>query len=82
MDNALAFLNFIQQPEAAAKITDYTNYANANLAATQYVDKSISGNPAIYPDAETMKRLYGDKPLPPKIERLRTRVFTEFKQGE
>lgn len=82
VDNALAFLNYIQTPQVAAKITDYTNYANANLEATKYVDKSIAENPAIYPDAEIMKRLYGDKPLPPKIERLRTRVFTEFKQGE
>ncbi|MBT9386853.1 extracellular solute-binding protein [Pseudooceanicola sp. CBS1P-1] len=58
---ASVFLEYMLQPKVIAACTNYLSYANANAAATPLVDPAISGNPALYPDAETMKRLYAPK---------------------
>jgi putrescine transport system substrate-binding protein len=45
------------------------------------VDKDIANDPAIYPPADVVKTLFLLKPLPPEIQRLQTRLWTEFKSG-
>lgn len=81
VDNAYRFIDYLLRPEVIAKCTDFTGYANANKAATPLVDPSISGDPAIYPDAETLARLYTPRPQTPKQEEMLTRVWTEIKTG-
>ena len=80
-DNAYAFLDYMLRPEVVAKCTDYTGYANANKAATALVDPAISSDPAIYPDAETLARMYTPKPLSEEQERLLTRAWAQIKAG-
>ena len=43
------------QPEVIAKCTNFTDYANANLASKPFVDPAILANPAVYPDEETIE---------------------------
>lgn len=81
VDNGYRFIDFLLRPEVIAKCTDYTGYANANKAATPLVDPSISGDPAVYPDAETLKRLYTPQPQTPEQEEQLTRIWTEIKTG-
>lgn len=81
VDSAYAFLDYMLKPEVIAKCTDYTGYANANKAATALVDPKISGDPAIYPDAETLKRMYTPKPQTEEQERDLTRAWAEIKAG-
>jgi len=81
VDNAHTFINYMLRPEVIAACTDYTGYANANAAATELVDPSISGDPAVYPDAETMARLYTPAPQSEEQDRDITRTWTEIKAG-
>lgn len=80
-NNAHLFLDYILRPEVIAAATDFIGYANANKSATALVDKSISGDPAIYPDEETLKRMQAVELLEPKLERKRSRAWTKFKTG-
>lgn len=81
VDNAYLFLDYMLRPDVIAKCTNFIGYANANKAATPLVDTAISGDPAVYPDAETRSRLYTPKPLTPEQEEAMTRVWTEIKTG-
>ncbi len=81
VDNGYRFIDFLLRPDVVAKCTDFIGYANANKAATPLVDPSISGDPAIYPDAETLMRLYTPKPQTPEQEEQLTRIWTEIKTG-
>ncbi len=49
VDNAHKFINYMMEPEVIAKCTNYTHYANANLAANKFVDPVILADPAVYP---------------------------------
>lgn len=80
-DNALKFINFILRPKILAAITNFTGYANAESAATQYVKPAYRNNPAIYPDKRVLKLLRPAVVLQPKLERLRSRVWTRVKTG-
>lgn len=80
-DNAYTFLNYLMDPEVIAKCTNFTNYANGNLASREFIDKAILDNPAVYPDAETMSRLYAPKSPTEEQERAFTRVWSDVKSG-
>ncbi|MBI2993479.1 MAG: polyamine ABC transporter substrate-binding protein [Gammaproteobacteria bacterium] len=80
-DNAYKLLDFLLRPDVIAEISNYTGYANANRDATPLVNPEFTGNPALYPDAATLKRLHSTSVLPPKIERLRSRTWTRVRTG-
>lgn len=80
-DNAYQFLNYMLRPEVIAACTNYTGYANSNLASLPFVDPAIVADPAIYPDAETMKRLYTTTPQTEEQNREITRIWAEIKAG-
>lgn len=80
-DNAHKFINYLMRPKVIAAITNQTSYANANVPAERYVKPEVLNDPAIYPDEEMRRRLEPSRVLPPKLERLRTRVWTRFKAG-
>ncbi|MGH8246075.1 MAG: polyamine ABC transporter substrate-binding protein [Gammaproteobacteria bacterium] len=80
-DNAHQFIDYLLRPEVIAAISNFTGYANANRSATPLVKPEYTGNPAIYPDADILKRLHTSTVKPPKIERLRSRTWTRVKTG-
>jgi putrescine transport system substrate-binding protein len=82
VDNAHKFLDFLMEPQVIAGITNYVSYPNGNADAMQYVDEKIRNDKAIYPSAETMKRLFTMKVMPPKVSRVRNRVWTKLKTGQ
>ncbi len=79
--NAHLFLNYMMRPEVAAGDSNYTWYANANKAAFDLVDATITGSPAAYPTPESVKKMYTRTTIPQKAERIRTRTWTKFKSG-
>ncbi len=81
-EEALAFLNYMMKPQVIAKASDYVNYANGNAASRQYVDKSVLDDPEVYPDKETMGRLYTTSPKDQKTQRIYTRTWTKVLTGE
>ena len=78
-DNAHQFINYLLRPDVIAACTDYVGYANANLAATPLVSPDISGDPAIYPDAETLSRLFTPLPQSEDQDREITRIWADIK---
>jgi putrescine transport system substrate-binding protein len=78
---AHAFLNYLMDPEVIAKCTNFTNYANANLAANAFVDKAVLSDPAVYPSEEIKKRLWVQETASQDYERLRTEAWSRIKTG-
>ena len=68
-DAALAWINFIMEPQITADITNYVYYANANAAAMPLVDDDIKNDPAIYPPAEVRAKLFPTVVYDAKIDR-------------
>jgi putrescine transport system substrate-binding protein len=78
---AYKFMNFMMDPEVVAKCTNFTNYANANLAANKFVDPGVLEDPAVYPSDDIKKLLFVPKMLSQKGERIRTRAWNRIKSG-
>ncbi|MEY3306160.1 MAG: hypothetical protein RLZZ413_198, partial [Pseudomonadota bacterium] len=76
-----AFLSFLMQPEVIAACSNFIGYANANKAANAFVDPAVLADPAIYPDAETISRLWAPKALNAEQERAMARIFQDIKSG-
>lgn len=56
-------------------------YANGNLESQKLIDQEVLNNPSVYPNAETMKRLFVVTPYAQDVQRVVTRVWTRFKTG-
>ncbi len=76
------FLNYIMRPDVIAKASNYVFYANGNKASQELLDKEVIGDPAVYPDEETLNNLYTTVPLDPKTQRLTTRIWTRVVTGQ
>lgn len=81
-DNALAFINFMLKPEIAARNSNYVYYANGSKDSQPLLDEEVIDDPAIYPDAATIAKLYTTTISPPRVQREMTRVWTEVKTGQ
>jgi len=79
--NAHVFLDYLMRPEVIAKASNEVYYANGNEASKPLLEKEILEDPAIYPDAQTMTRLYVTTPYDPKTQRFVTRMWTRIKSG-
>lgn len=81
VEQAHAFINYIETPEVHAAITNTMFYPNANKEARKFVVKDVADNPMIYPSPEVSKTLFVIKPQPLKVQRLQTRLWAELKSG-
>ena len=79
---ALAFINYLQKPEVAAKNSNFIFYANGNLASQKFIDRAILDDKSIYPDEAEMKQLYTIAAHDPKTQRLMNRMWTRIKTGK
>lgn len=74
------FIAFMLRPEIIARASNYTQYANANDAATPLVDEAIRSDPDVYPTPEVSRRLFvtttKDQDLLREVNRQWTRVLT------
>lgn len=78
---AHVFLNFIMDAQNAAAASNYVYYANGNKASQEYLVEDVIGDPAIYPDEETLNNLFTTTPFEPKVQRVVTRLWTKIKSG-
>ena len=78
---AHVFIDYLLRPEVAAKNSDLVAYANGNLASQKFIDKVVLDDKSIYPDAETMNRLYTVGSRDQKSQRLVNRLWTKIKTG-
>ncbi|MGE8496734.1 MAG: polyamine ABC transporter substrate-binding protein [Pseudomonas sp.] len=80
-DLAHRFIDFLMQPEVAALITSETLYPSGNADARQFLDKSLSNEPALYPDTDLKRRLHALETLPAKQQDVRDAVWKHFRDG-
>ncbi|MGK0399527.1 MAG: putrescine transport system substrate-binding protein, partial [Gammaproteobacteria bacterium] len=81
IENAHLFLNYMMRPEVGAADSNYLWYATANADSYDLIDEAVTSSPAAFPTDEQVSQMYTLTPLPPKIERVRTRAWTSFKSG-
>jgi putrescine transport system substrate-binding protein len=79
INNIYAFFKFLFHPMVIAEITNITSRANAVIKATKYVNEDLKNDPNIYPNANIRKKCYIEKPLPPRLEMLKTRLLSKIK---
>jgi len=75
---AMKFINFLLEPQVAARITTKVKYASANEAARAFVPKELAQSPVIYPDEETIAKLDWIKDVGEAMK-LYDRAWTELK---
>jgi spermidine/putrescine-binding protein len=74
----MTFINYLLEPEVAARISAKVHYASANEAARLYLPKESATNPVIYPPEATIARLEWIKDVGDAIK-LYDRAWTELK---
>ncbi|MEO1143849.1 MAG: spermidine/putrescine ABC transporter substrate-binding protein PotF, partial [Pseudomonadota bacterium] len=62
--------------------SNFTWYATANSSAKPFVDEAVTSSPAAFPTPKQVSKMYTTAVLPPKVERLQTRTWTNFKAGK
>ncbi len=82
VEEAHAFIDYLQRPEVAAKNSNFISYANGNLASQKFIDKAISEDKTIYPDAAMISRLYTYQAHDAKTVRFMNRLWTRIKTGK
>ena len=80
--NAFEFINFLLEPEVAAKNSDLVKYANVNTASTPLLKEAVRNDPNIYPPADILAKLVPEPPRTSEYNRLLTRMWTRFKTGK
>jgi putrescine transport system substrate-binding protein len=80
-DNAHLFLNYLLRPEVAAAISNETRYATPNLRAKPLQPPEVRDDPAVYPPDEIRLNLQKGVLGDPKLERLRSRLWSRVKTG-
>ncbi len=80
-EDAHLFLNYMMRPEVGAADSNYTWYATANQSSKPLVDEEVTSSPAAFPTSDQVDLMYTTAVLPPRVERLQTRTWTNFKAG-
>ena len=80
--NAHAFINYLMNPQVIADDSKFIGNANANVAATPLLDRTIILDPAIYPPLDVQRRLFVQLEDTPEQTRAMTRIWQKFKTGE
>jgi putrescine transport system substrate-binding protein len=80
--NAHLFINYLLEPEVAAKNSNLVKYANINTASTPMLVDAVKGDPNIYPPPDIQAKLVPEPPRSHEYQRLLTRTWTRFKTGQ
>jgi spermidine/putrescine transport system substrate-binding protein len=78
-DLAHKFIDFMLVGQNSADLTNMIGSGNPNAAAMQYIKPEIKQISAIFPDAETAKKLEMLKDMTPQQRRQMNRIWTEIK---
>jgi putrescine transport system substrate-binding protein len=75
----LAFIEYLLDPQVIAAASNFVNYANPNLAATEFLDAAVRQDPGVYPSPETRAKLFTLKEPSDKEMRELNRIWTRLK---
>jgi putrescine transport system substrate-binding protein len=74
-------INYLLDPQVAAKNTNFVSYANGDRPS-RFIDKAILDDRTIYPDEATMAKLFTIIAHDQRTQRLVNRMWTRVKTGE
>ena len=80
-NNAHLFMNFLMQPEVAAKSTNLIKYANGDTP-TDAINEAVRNDPGVYPPPDVLAKLHPEPTRTLEYTRLLTRTWTQFKTGK
>ena len=80
-EEAFAFINFMLDPEIAARNSNYLYYANGNKDSQKFLQEDVRGDPAIYPPKETFDKLFTTTPNDFRVQRVVTRLWSSITTG-
>jgi putrescine transport system substrate-binding protein len=80
--NAHLFINYLLEPEVAAKNSNLVKYANINTASTPMLVDAVKNDPNIYPPPDIQAKLVPEPLVSQDYQRLLTRTWTRFKTGK
>jgi len=78
-EQAHAFIEHLLDPKAIAAISNYVYYANANTAASVYLEEGLRTDPGIYPSPEMRARLFVSLERSDREIRALNRLWTRLK---
>ena len=64
-----------------AAVSNFTGYANANLASIPFLNPKLVKDPAAYPPMEARRGWQPGFVYDPKRERIRSRLWSRVKTG-
>ena len=73
------FVNYLLRPETAAAVVVESRTATANAGARAILPADVRANTTLYPDQQTLARGEWFQTMPPTVQRLRDRLWTEIK---
>lgn len=76
------FVNFLHEPENAAQLALWAQYASPNREAEKLLPPEFRNNKTIYPPKEIFERYEIDGKLPAQIHRIRSTIFAEVTSGK
>ncbi|MDR2711278.1 MAG: spermidine/putrescine ABC transporter substrate-binding protein [Burkholderiales bacterium] len=79
LDLAYEMIDFLIDKQATTELSNLTGSGSVNAPSLEYIDQNIKDNKAVFPDAETFKRLQMLKDYSRKERRLANRLWTEIK---
>jgi spermidine/putrescine transport system substrate-binding protein len=77
---AEVFMNYLLRPEVSAGVSNFTWYANPNVASHQFIKPEILNNPSIYPSKEVLDKCEFQKDAGDATE-LYEELFNEVKSA-
>ncbi len=78
---AMAFVNFLNDPQNGAKLAGHIFQATPNLAAKKLLPPEHLRNTIIWPDEKTMARAELYAPLPPRVQKRYNAIFLKASEG-
>lgn len=81
VDEAHALINYLYRPDIAARNSDYLGYANGNLASQKLISTKVMGDRTVYPDDDTLAKLFVITARDPATQRVINRLWTRVKTG-
>lgn len=79
---AETFINFLHEPENAAQLAQFVQYATPNRDAEKLLPKAFLTDTIIYPPPEILEKYELDHKLPAPIQKIRSSIFAEVTSGK
>lgn len=75
---ARQFIDFLNEPDIAARLAEYVYYATPNMGAEKLLPEEFTSDPVIYPSESVLSRSESYKPINARIAKRRAAIFSRI----